>query len=343
MSVAIERTPEALTPAMSCSVQSASSPAGVRGRDRTKRLWSVVAFALCFASAEAWAIDGVRWPTTAVATRADPIAALRWPNGGWTCVLSRDSTNTPRQAQAALTLLDRRIADNPRDARALAARAVALRLLERIEDAQRALDRAKALDAAVVDDPDVALTDAFLLARAGQFERAVSVARRALPRLSGSLEARGEASVEVARWSLRRGTEGVAQALAILREAAAVQSPDPSLRATLAFTLALAGRNDEAREVARSGPVPSATTTRAARGTLAQDILDASVGVAISLSDHGYDAAPVLERTSAAQGVPESFRAAINSALQVARSTPRPPPPPPPPRTRRSQFEFEEE
>ncbi|MFO0559854.1 MAG: hypothetical protein U0269_17675 [Polyangiales bacterium] len=309
----------------------------------TKGLLSVAAFALCFSSAEARAIDGVRWPTTAVATRADPIAALRWPNGGWTCVLSRDATNTPRQAQTAITLLDRRIADNPRDARALAARAVALRLLERIDDAQRALDRAKSLDATVVDDPDVALTDAFLLARAGQFERAVIAARRALPRLSGSLDARVEASVEVARWSLRRGTEGLAPALAILREAAAVQSPDPSLRATLAFALALAGRNDEAREVARSGPVPSAATARAARGTLAQDVLDAAVGVAISLSDHAYDAAPVLERSSSAQGVPESFRAAINSALQLARSTPRPPPPPPPPRTRRSVYEFEEE
>lgn len=305
-------------------------------------LSAVVALSLSLAALDVGAIDGVRWPTAAVASRTDPIAALRWPNGGWTCVLSRDAVNTPRAAQAALALLDRRISDNPRDARALAARAVALRLLERVDDAQRALDRARSLDAAVLDDPDVALTHAFLLARAGQFEQAVTAARLVLPRLSGALDARVDASVEVARWALRRGPTGVPSALAILREAAAVQPPDPSLRATLAFALALAGRNEEAREVARSGPVPAASM-RPLRGTLAQDVLDASIGVAISLSDHAYDATAVLERSTSAQGVPEAFRTTINSALQVARSTPRPPPPPPPPRTRRTTYEFEEE
>jgi tetratricopeptide (TPR) repeat protein len=307
----------------------------------TKSVLIAAAFALCFSSTEARAIDGVRWPTSAVVTRADPIAALRWPNGGWTCVLSRDFASA-RQAQAALTLLDRRIADHPRDARAFAARAVALRLLDRIEDAQRSLDQAKSLDATVVSDPDVALTDAFLLARAGQFERAVTVARRVLPRLSGSLDARIDASVEIARWSLRRGTEGLPEALAILREAAAVRAPDPALRATLAFALALAGRNDEAREVARSGPIPSSATARAPRGTLAQEILDASIGVALSFTDRAYDAVSLLERTSSAQGVPESFRTLIHDALRVARSAPRPPPPPAV-RVRRSISDFDEQ
>jgi tetratricopeptide (TPR) repeat protein len=303
-----------------------------------------LALAVFSAANVALAIDGVRWPSSAVATRTDPIAALRWPNGGWTCVLSRDTVSAPRAAQTALALLDRRVADNPRDARAHAARSVALRLLERSDEAQRALDRARAMDATVLDDPDVGLTHAFLLARSGQFEQAVAAARLVLPRLSGAIDARVEASVEVARWSLRRGQPGVAPALAILREAAAVQPPDAALRATLAFALALAGRSGEAREVARSGPVPAPGALRALRGTIAPDVLDASVGVALSLSDHAYDAAPVLERASVAQGVPEAFRPALTSALQVARSTPRPPPPPPPPPPPRWRaFEFEED
>lgn len=288
-----------------------------------------VACALCTSfAAPSFAIDGVRWPTTAVASRTDPIAALRWPNGGWTCALSRE-TSTPRAAQTALALLDRRVADNPRDARAHAGRAVALRLLERIEDAQRALDRARALDATVVDDPDVGLTQAFLLARAGQLEEAVSAARRVLPRLSGALDARVEASIEVARWSLRRGREGVAPALAILREAAAVQPPDAVLRGTLAFALMLDGHDAEAREVARSGPLLSASGVRIVRGTLSPELVDASLAVALSLSDHAYDATEALQRANGSRVLPEAFRGVISNALQVASSTPRPPPPPP--------------
>lgn len=293
----------------------------------------------------ALAIDGVRWPTSAAINRNDPIGALRWPVGGWTCVLSRDTVTTPRAAQTALTLLDRRVADRPTDARAYAYRAVALRLLARPDEARRSLDRAIALDATVVDDPDVGLTRAFLLANQGQFQQAVDAARRALPRLSGPLDARLEASIEVARWSLQRGADGVAPALAILRESAAVQPPDPTLRSTLAFTLVLAGRNDEAREVARSGPVVTAgaAAPRPARGTLLPDVVDAAAGVAVALSDHAYDATALLERTATATNVPASIRPALNSALQVARSTPRPPPPPPPPPQQRRRYYYEDE
>ncbi len=296
-------------------------------------------------STEALAIDGVRWPTSAAINRNDPIAALRWPAGGWTCVLSRDTVTTPRAAQTALTLLDRRVADRPSDARAHAYRAVALRLLARPDEARRAIDRALAIDATVTDDPDVGLTRAYLLANEGQLQQAVDVARRALPRLSGALDARLEASVEVARWSLQRGTDGVAPALSILRESAAVQPPDPTLRSTLAFALVLAGRQDEAREVARSGPVVTtgSTAPRPLRGTLVPDVVDAAAGVAVSLSDHAYDAAQILERTSSATTVPASIRPALSSALQVARATPRPPPPPPPPPTIRRRYYDDEE
>lgn len=297
------------------------------------------------APSPALAIDGVRWPTSAVINRNDPIGALRWPIGGWTCVLSRDTVTTPRAAQTALTLLDRRVADRPNDARAHAYRAVALRLLARPDEARRAIDRAIALDATVVDDPDVGLTRAFLLANDGQYQQAVDAARRALPRLSGALDARLEASLEIARWSLQRGPDGVAPALAILRESAAVQPPDPTLRSTLAFTLVLAGRNDEAREVARSGPVviAGAAAPRPIRGTLLPDVVDAAAGVAVSLSDHAYDAAQILERTSSATNVPASIRPVLNSALQVARATPRPPPPPPPPPTLRRRYYEDDE
>ena len=46
--------------------------------------------------APARAIDGVRWPSTATAHRADPLAAVRWPHGGWSCALSRDVSGTAR-------------------------------------------------------------------------------------------------------------------------------------------------------------------------------------------------------------------------------------------------------
>jgi tetratricopeptide (TPR) repeat protein len=300
----------------------------------------VVAAMLALRSSTALAIDGVRWPSTTDVSRNDPLASLRWPVGGWTCLLSRDTVMTPRTAQTALNLLDRRVVDRPRDARAHAARAVILRLLERTEEAARALDRAVELDRAVLDDPDVGLTQAFLQARAGHYEQAVQSARRVLPRLSGPLDARVEASIEVARWSLLRGPEGVGPALAILREAAAVQPPDPMLRTTLSFALVLAGRQSEAREVARSGPVTAvgSTVPRPLRGTLAPDIVDAAAGVAVSLSDHAWDASAVLERVSGAQGIPASIRPALQSALQVSRATPRrspAPPPPPQPRIRR--------
>jgi tetratricopeptide (TPR) repeat protein len=308
---------------------------------------ALVSVALLLASTSALALDGVRWPVSNASTRNDPLAALRWPNGGWTCVLSRDVASTPRAAQTALALLDRRVAESPRDARSHAARAVALRLLERTDEARRALDRAQAIDAAVLDDADVALTHAFLLARAGQYEEAVGVARRVLPRLSGALDTRVEASVEVARWSLRRGPPGVAAALSILREAASVQPPDPALRAALAFALVLDGRQTEAREVARSGAVPSATPSaaRPPRGTLTPELVDAAVGVALSLSDHAYDAVTVLEASVAAggaAGVPLAFRPAVAGALQSARATPRPPPPPPPRPESRRQWEEED-
>ncbi len=269
--------------------------------------------------APARAIDGVRWPSTTPIHRADPLAAVRWPNGGWSCALSRDVSSTARSAQLALAVLDRRIAENDRDARAHAARAVVLRLLERTDESRAALDRALSLDPSRLDDPDVALTRGLLLARGGRYAAAVRTALVALPRLTGPLSDRVEASVEIARWSILRGVEGLPDALAILRASAATQPRDPHLRATLATVLLLLGRESDAREVARAGDLPNlrASVRPPSRGTIAPALVDAAAALAASLTDHPADAATTL-RASAQEPALQPFQAALSRAIARA-------------------------
>jgi hypothetical protein len=196
-----------------------------------------------------------------------------------------------------------------------------------LDEARAAIARARALDANSVSDPDVALTDAFLLARAGSYEAAVRAGQEVLPRLSGTLDTRVEATVEVARWSLLRGPSGVADALSLLRGAAAVQSsPSDALRALLCLTLLLEQKVDEARFVARSGTLPVITTvaTRPLRGTLAPSLVDVAAAVALAYSGDGLSAIGLLESLAQSQQISSELRQVVSQALPLARIPPRP-------------------
>jgi Flp pilus assembly protein TadD len=192
-------------------------------------------------------------------------------------------------------------------------------MLQRFDEAASVLERA---GPAALDDTDAALTKAYLLARAQQYEAAVAMARSAMPRLEGQAGVggrRAELAVEVARWSMARGPDGLPDAVAILREVAALGSPDSMTRATLALALAREGHADEAREVARTGALPSpyAGTSLFPRGALVAGEPDAAVGVALELAGRGREAVDPLSRASSS--VPAPWRAQVNEALATAR------------------------
>jgi tetratricopeptide (TPR) repeat protein len=287
-----------------------------------ERLWGGLALGIALlAPSPARAIDGVRWPTAALTDRGDPLSPVRWPQGGWSFTLSGDLTSAARAAQVALAVFDRRIAENPRDARSLAGRAVILRLLGRSDESRRALDRALALDGTLIEDADVALTRAMLSALAGQYAAAVRDGRVALARLGGSLIDRVEVSVELARWSLLRGPEGLPEALAVLREAATTSVRDSHQRASLAAVLLLLGREVEAREVARSGDLPDVrfSLNRPARGTLFPVVMNGVAALAASLTDRAPAAVTLLRETARAPEL-SSFQGAVSRALTRASS-----------------------
>src|SRR5262249_27322015 len=150
-------------------------------------------------------------------------------------------------------------------------------------------------------------------------EEAVVAARGVLPRLAATREARAELALEVARWSMARGPEGLSDALAILREVTALGPPDPMVRATLALALARDGRTDEAREVARGGllPLAYAGASQTRRGSVLPGEGDAAVGVALWLAGRTREAVEPLARAAAA--VPAPWRAQAAEALASAR------------------------
>ncbi|MDP3278077.1 MAG: hypothetical protein Q8Q09_23025 [Deltaproteobacteria bacterium] len=295
----------------------------VRAHSVCSRVALLGAVTLCSLPAWGQGARGVRWPVQAVTGQSDPLSALRWPNGGWTCTLSLDSS-TPRAAQRALLLLDRRVQLSDQDASVYAARAVVLRLLHRLDDSQRSLDRARQLDPTTLLDPDVMLTEAFLHAARGRYVDAVTRGRAALPRLSGPLGMRIEASVEIARWSLMRGAEGADDALALLREATLL-SPTPALRSTMVFALVVAGRVEQAQRMARSGALLPASQAAAqpSRGTLSLSLVRASAAVALSLSAEAARATEALDLALADRALPAAIRETVVTARARAASAPR--------------------
>jgi tetratricopeptide (TPR) repeat protein len=278
----------------------------------------VVGCALLAAGTAAWAVDPLDWPSSNApfATDQDPIASLRWDSTvAWTSA-------QPASLEPLLRRLDAQLRATPSVAALRADRAVVLRAMGRFDEARDELDRAVAQDHAVLDDPDVGLTRAYLTAQAQHFDEAVADALDVLPRLVGLREARVEIALEVARWSMARGTEGLPDALAVLREATALGPPDPMVRATLALALARQGRTDEAREVARGGLLPLSYAGPGAthRGSLTPGEADAAVGVALWLAGQAHEAVEPLAR--AATTVPPPWRAQTTEALALARRSP---------------------
>jgi tetratricopeptide (TPR) repeat protein len=275
-----------------------------------------VGLALAIVATPALAFATWGWPSSDTNAQApgDLIAPVRWGAQPWIGL-------NPGQAQNVLGQIDALAARPNPPASLLAARAVVLRVLQRYDDAQATLARATARDPHVLDDPDVALTAGYLAARHGHWAEAFTLGRSALPRVLGNDDARADLAVELSRWSMARGPSGVADAIAVLREATFVSSR-PMLRATLALAYARANRAEEAREVAHGGqlPTPYETVADARRGGLLNAEGDAALGVALLLAGRGREAVEPLTRAAASSPAP--WRASLNEALAQARRSP---------------------
>jgi hypothetical protein len=283
---------------------------------------SVFAMSL-LVSASAFA-GRVHWPAAGPGrdTPLDPISSVRWNVEGWVV------TGTAAPAQMALQEVEEMLAAQPANAMLHADKAVVLRVIQRFDDAQRELQRAIASDAHVLDDPDVTLTQAYLEARGSHWAEAVQIARRALPRLEGPDEVRGPVVIEVARWSMARGVDGVDDAIALLREVSGPSAAASLARATLSLALHRRGRDDEAREVARGAELPSPYTSTALHpGGLVDGEADAAIGTAYLLSGRGHDAIPFLTRAVAR--APHVWHASLEASLAEAQRAPALPPPSP--------------
>lgn len=276
---------------------------------------AALALTLLVAPARALAFD---WP---VAPReevsADPIARFRWDRlSAWRAT----ATNELRASLTALTA-------GPRTPASLAARAVVLRLLSRDDDARDALRHARSLspERDVLDDPDVALTAAYLAARAGDFTEASSLGARALARMPPpapqSITHRESLALEVARWSMARGPDGLRDAELTLRAFASMVPASPALRAMLALALTRQGRVDEARllvEPLRDTLRPTdGDDAEMPEGAVIQGESLAATGVSLSLLGRRREAVPALTR--AATEVPVVWRASVNAELTAAR------------------------
>ncbi len=268
-----------------------------------------------FSASRASAFD---WPTGPRVERSDdPLARFRWDRlSAWRST----ATNELRASLAALSAASQ-------DAPSLAARAVILRLLRRDADAREALRHARAMspERDVLDDPDVALTAAFLSAREGDFTAAASLGARALARMPPPAPQdalhREALALEISRWSMARGPDGLRDAELVLRAFASVSPASPALRATLALVLSREGRVDEARLLV----APLRDTLRPTDGDDAEmpdgavvrgEAL-AATGVALALVGRRRDAEAPLQRAVAE--VPAPWRSSVASELAAAR------------------------
>lgn len=274
-----------------------------------------LSIALCAGGARAF-----EWPvvTAPEASRADLVERFRWDH------ISAWYAPAPDAIRGALDQLDAARDDS---ARAHGLRAVLHRLLRQDDEARAALERALARspDRAVLDDPDVALTAAWLAARAGDFNSATSLGVHALARMSPSspqtVTHREALVLEVARWSMARGASGLDDAVHILRAFVAASPATPMVRATLALALARGGHVDEARalvvpvrETLRPG---DGDGERLVRGGVVFGEGPAAAGVALRLVGRARDAVEPLTRASTQ--VPEAWRAFQALELAAAR------------------------
>jgi len=258
----------------------------------------------------------VAWPRPAALSdaRHDPIATLRWSwESAW--VAAR-----PSRIAAVVASWDSAVAARVSSARLDAWRSIAQRLEGDFDESRRLLDRAMRADPSVLDDPDVAITSAFHSARSGDLAAAVERIRGVLARV-GSERARSALALEVARWSMLRGPDGLADAESVMRDQLGTAASDPMVRATLALVLMRADRRDEAVAVASGGTLPPAEP---AVPDLAADVAhgdgDAAVGVALWLAGRGVEARGPLGRAAVTVAAP--WRALVSAWLESARRTP---------------------
>lgn len=281
------------------------------------RALPTLVMALSALTTQASALD---WPArpAAVARDADPIAPVRWDAlSAWT---------SPGLPNARLILARLDVSPDDRPSRH-AMRAVLLRVLGREDDARRALQRAFDLspDLSPCDDPDVALTAAWLAARHGDWAVAADMGQRALSRMTPQTTGREVLVLEVARWSMARGPEGLDRAAALLRGFIAVSPASPMVRATLALALARQGRTDDARALVMPArtllePFAGDWNTSAPDATVRGEGA-AAVGVALTLAGRGREAVEPLAR-SVAQGLPAWRRFQETWLAQARRAGP---------------------
>lgn len=280
------------------------------------RSWLSLYACVCALSAAPGRAAAIDWPVPAPESLDDdPLREFRW---------DQVSEWYPPQRPNVRDALGRLDAAPRETARWHGARAVLLRLSQRESDARAEITRALALapDRAALDDPDVALTAGWLAARAGDFTAAFEYGRGALPRMPPLTCSRASLVLEIARWSMARGPDGLPGAIDLLRGFVALCPPPPLVRATLALALVRAGKLDEARGVA----APLRVTLEAyagdgaPRGAVVQGEGPAAVGVALVLVGRGRDAIEPLTR--ATESVPASWRAFQQSQLALARRSP---------------------
>lgn len=263
----------------------------------------VLVLALPLALLAPRAARAVDWPgAPASAADPDPIAPFRWDR------LPAWIAPAPVAARAALAALDRAPVETSLHHQR---RAVLLRLLARATEAGEALDRARALSPdRRLDDPDARLTAAWIDASAGRFDRAVPEAREALAAMPPSPTVESLA-LEVTRWSLARGPEGVDDALALLDALARGGAWSPRAAALRVLALARAGALDEARTLARAtrhalSPSLAEPVGADLQGLAVAELANA-VGVALALSGAAAPARPILLR--ALERTPAPWRA----------------------------------
>jgi hypothetical protein len=260
-----------------------------------------------------WLCAAFDWPVTdSVAMRSDGFARFRWESlGTW-------RTPAPAEARTFLANLERL---PPTESQSM--RVVLLRLLGREEEVRVALSTAIARSALVLDDPDVALTAAWMAARHGDFAQATALGRRALARMNTqnvqTLQRRESLVLEVARWSMARGSDGLPDAIALLRGHTVLVAASSMVRATLALCLLRQGHVDEARWTVTSiasGLHPEDGVQQVAGAVVSGDG-DAAIGVALRLSGRTRDALVPLER--AMRTVPEVWRGFQSHEFELAR------------------------
>jgi tetratricopeptide (TPR) repeat protein len=152
---------------------------------------------------------------------------------------------TAAMAQAALESARTAESVLPGHAAPLVLEGRALVALGKLEVALRALERGREREPGALDDPLALLAYARVLARTGNPHDAAEAYRALLPRASSlSAAERAAAQVEAGLVAMSRGSAGLDEAAAALREAVREAQDDTQMVAVLALAVALDRRGD---------------------------------------------------------------------------------------------------